>query len=458
MRVRFQWVTNAASVPPVSADNDYFGAGIDNLRLMILDAGAGSYEFMQGTSMATPYVTGLAALLKSYQPTFTYLGLKNTILNNVDAKPGLSGKVVTGGRINANNSLTNVDAVAPTATINYSTTAATNQNVTATLAPSEPIVVTNNGSSTSYTFTTNGSFAYTFTDLAGNPGAATATVSNIDKVAPTITVAPFSTTPTNQDVTVTATTDEGTLNAGSHTFTANGSFDFVATDAAGNVTSVTVTITNIDKTFHPVVKTIKLTKGAYVSVVGNKKNTIRPFAATYLGKVWARKVDFGPSASPVYLFASLGPFPKGAIKAYDQNGKLLGQYKPSNAILKNGMVLDIAVQPDHRVHLAAGTPNEGTTVRIYRITTKGLSTVSTVTAVKTGGQIVVKFSKIYGSEYGLLTYLKGKKSTLKVWKYNSATGKFAEDKQYNKGTIKITSTPQNAAVDTRQLIRQFFGA
>lgn len=32
-----------------------------------------------------------------------------------------------------------------------------------------------------------------------------------------------------------------------HTFTANGSFDFVATDAAGNVTTSTVTLTNIDK-------------------------------------------------------------------------------------------------------------------------------------------------------------------------------------------------------------------
>lgn len=64
---------------------------------------------------------------------------------------------------------------------------------------------------------------------------------------PVITLDEYIKTPTNNDITVTATTNEGTLNVTSHTFTENGSFDFVATDAAGNVTTQTVTITNIDK-------------------------------------------------------------------------------------------------------------------------------------------------------------------------------------------------------------------
>ena len=65
---------------------------------------------------------------------------------------------------------------------------------------------------------------------------------------PVITIAPFAKSPTNKNITVTATTDRGTLNAESHTFTKNGSFVFIATDDAGNVTKKTVTITNIDKT------------------------------------------------------------------------------------------------------------------------------------------------------------------------------------------------------------------
>jgi hypothetical protein len=69
----------------------------------------------------------------------------------------------------------------------------------------------------------------------------------IDKTAPTITLGTYSTAPTNQDITITATTNEGTLNTTSHTFTQNASFDFIATDTAGNITTKTITISNIDK-------------------------------------------------------------------------------------------------------------------------------------------------------------------------------------------------------------------
>ena len=68
------------------------------------------------------------------------------------------------------------------------------------------------------------------------------------KARPVITIAPYTTSPTNQSITVTATTDKGKLNVTSHTFTENGSFDFIATDDEGIKTVVTVMITNIDKT------------------------------------------------------------------------------------------------------------------------------------------------------------------------------------------------------------------
>ncbi len=68
-----------------------------------------------------------------------------------------------------------------------------------------------------------------------------------DNIAPIITISEYSTAPTNQDITVTASTNEGTLNEESYTFTENGSFSFIATDTVGNVTTKTVIITNIDK-------------------------------------------------------------------------------------------------------------------------------------------------------------------------------------------------------------------
>ena len=108
-------------------------------------------------------------------------------------------------------------------------------------------VTTNEGSlnTTSHTFTENGSFEFIATDEAGNVTSKVVTITNIDKAAPIITLSDYETGPTQGPITISASTNEGTLNATSHTFTENGSFDFIATDEAGNVTSKVVTISNI---------------------------------------------------------------------------------------------------------------------------------------------------------------------------------------------------------------------
>jgi hypothetical protein len=80
------------------------------------------------------------------------------------------------------------DNIPPTATVSYSKETPTNQDVVATITASEPVTITNNGGSASYTFTGNGSFTFEFVDAAGNAGTAQANVSNIDKVAPTLEV------------------------------------------------------------------------------------------------------------------------------------------------------------------------------------------------------------------------------------------------------------------------------
>ena len=64
-------------------------------------ASAGGYKYLNGTSMATPYVSGVAALIKSQNPSITGSQIKSKILNNCDILSSLSGKVVTGGRLNA---------------------------------------------------------------------------------------------------------------------------------------------------------------------------------------------------------------------------------------------------------------------------------------------------------------------------------------------------------------------
>ena len=81
----------------------------------------------------------------------------------------------------------NIDTTVPTATVEYSTTDWTNDNVVATIKPSEAVTITNNGGSDTYTFTENGEFTFKFVDKAQNVGSVTATVNNIDKEAKGVT-------------------------------------------------------------------------------------------------------------------------------------------------------------------------------------------------------------------------------------------------------------------------------
>ncbi|VVB57434.1 Uncharacterised protein [uncultured archaeon] len=81
-----------------------------------------------------------------------------------------------------------IDKTAPTASVSYNATSATNGDVLATLAPSENVTITNNGGNSTYLFTTNGEFTFQFQDAAGNSGSAAAAVSTIDKTAPALTL------------------------------------------------------------------------------------------------------------------------------------------------------------------------------------------------------------------------------------------------------------------------------
>ncbi len=90
------------------ADFSNYGAGSVHLGapgVSILSTTPGaSYASISGTSQATPHVSGSAALLLSACSLNT-AGLKSAILNNVDVIPSLTGKTVTGGRLNANKAI-----------------------------------------------------------------------------------------------------------------------------------------------------------------------------------------------------------------------------------------------------------------------------------------------------------------------------------------------------------------
>lgn len=62
----------------------------------VLGSGYASYS---GTSMATPHVTGAAALYKKRNPSASAAAIKAAILNSSTPTASLSGKTVTGGRL-----------------------------------------------------------------------------------------------------------------------------------------------------------------------------------------------------------------------------------------------------------------------------------------------------------------------------------------------------------------------
>ena len=65
----------------------------------------GGFDSYDGTSMATPHVAGAAALIAARNPGLSPVEIKARLMDSVDKIPGMTGRTMTGGRLNVSKAL-----------------------------------------------------------------------------------------------------------------------------------------------------------------------------------------------------------------------------------------------------------------------------------------------------------------------------------------------------------------
>ena len=113
--------------------------GVDIWSTYLTSKGS-PYLQKSGTSMATPFVSGIAGLMLAVNPSLSPSQLKSLIIQNVDSVSALSTKVSSGGRVNAEKSVIAAGGKpSPTPTLSPtvtpSPTATTSPTASPTLSP-----------------------------------------------------------------------------------------------------------------------------------------------------------------------------------------------------------------------------------------------------------------------------------------------------------------------------------
>lgn len=100
--VGFQLTSAPASITDI-------GVAISTLRITTMTNTTNSYNTIDGTSMATPEVAGVAALVWAYNPAYTYTDVANAIKNGGRTTTSLNGKSTTGKAVDALGALTYIN-------------------------------------------------------------------------------------------------------------------------------------------------------------------------------------------------------------------------------------------------------------------------------------------------------------------------------------------------------------
>lgn len=91
-----------------ASGNDY-GTNISVFSIDNLTYNTNSYNVISGTSMASPHVAGLAAMIYAYNPNYTYIDVINAIKSGGVLNPNLTDKTTTGKSASAIGALTYIN-------------------------------------------------------------------------------------------------------------------------------------------------------------------------------------------------------------------------------------------------------------------------------------------------------------------------------------------------------------
>ncbi|HEX2129005.1 MAG TPA: S8 family peptidase [Solirubrobacterales bacterium] len=98
-------LSNAQIRFTIFADGDGTVDGGVHYDDVVVSCYGNGIAYLGGTSMASPHVAGVAALALAHQPTASVADLRGALLEGVDFKCSLEGRVATGGRLNARTTL-----------------------------------------------------------------------------------------------------------------------------------------------------------------------------------------------------------------------------------------------------------------------------------------------------------------------------------------------------------------
>lgn len=253
------WIDNV--LPDVDVSNNKEWTPVANVPVIITGSDADSginrleYKLDGATTKEWTIYNGSLAI--------TNEGRTDIVVRSVD-NAGNYSKIKS--------SYAQIDLTAPTGTITKDTNAFVNRPVKMTVNADDELSGVSHivlpdgnivkGSIANYYANTNREYKFILVDNVGNSREISINVGNIDMTDPTMTLTPNITDITNTDVVVKVTTSDdlsgvdhivlpdGTIVKGpNHDFVVkeNGDFTFTVVDVAGNTTTQTITISNIDK-------------------------------------------------------------------------------------------------------------------------------------------------------------------------------------------------------------------